>query len=110
MNFKDAVLADVNDVFFNDDEFADEHVLGDESFLCIVIGNENSENSANVTSEHRYASQETFTLTKEVYVKSCDFYVPSIGSVLTLDGKEFYVDKANEEAGIIYLLLTANES
>lgn len=107
--FKDFITEDL-DVFFNAEEFAKEHSLQGEQLLCIVIDGENKENNTGISADHRQASQETYVIYKRVYIKSELFFLPKIKSVIELDGEEYYVEEASEQTGIIYMLLTLNES
>lgn len=106
--FKDFLVEDL-DVFFNPEEFADNHELEGDEILCVVVDG-NSQNDSGYTKDHEYASQEVFKIFKTVYVKKEDFFVPRVGSVLTLDGEEFYVEEAGDKGGIVRILLSANES
>lgn len=107
--FKDFVNEDLN-VFFNLDEFAEEHELDGEQLNIIVIDSKSDDNFTGYPREQLYASQEVYKSYKTIYVRSEDFYVPKVDSVITLDGEEFYVDEASEEMGVIRILVSSNES
>lgn len=107
--FKDFILEDL-DVFFNDEEFGDEHELDGETLIAIAVDNSINNDSKGLSKEQHYASQEVYKKTKTVYVKSADFYIPKVDSTISLDGESYYVDEANEHNGIIKILLSANES
>lgn len=106
--FKDFILEDLN-VFFNDDEMADQHELDGQSLSLIVVDN-SSKDLNGLGREQLDASQEVYKVYKTVYVKSSDFYVPKIDSEIVLDGQSYYVEESGEEMGVIRVLLSANES
>jgi len=106
--FKDFLQQDLTNVFFNAEELADKHVLGGkeldivvESYLGDVKG---------YGKDQLAVSQEVYSHLKTILVKSSDFYIPNIGSILDLDGEEYYVEEANEELGVIRIVISAYES
>lgn len=107
--FKDFIDEDL-DVFFDLDEFADEHELEGETLTLVVVDNKLDDSATGIARDHLYASQEVYKHYKTVYVKASDFFVPKVDSGLTLDGEEYYVEEAADEKGIIRILLSANES
>lgn len=109
MNFKDALEKDLSSVFFNANEFAEEHELDGET-LDLVVEDTSLEELKGFSRDQLDASQEVFKVFKTIFVKSSDFYVPKVDSILTLDGEEFYVEEAAEDMGIIRILVSANES
>lgn len=109
MNFKEALEKDLSSVFFNVDELADKHVLNGEE-LDLVVEDTSLEEIKGFGRDQLDASQEVYKVFKTIFVKSSDFYVPKVDSLLTLDGYEFYVEEAAEDLGIIRILVSANES
>ncbi|EON70404.1 hypothetical protein [Lysinibacillus sphaericus] len=109
MNFKETLEADLSSVFFNVDEMAAEHVL-DGNELTLVVVDSSLEEINGFSRDQLDASQEMFKSYKTIYVKSSEFYIPKIDSLLELDGEEYYVEQAGEEMGIIRILVYANES
>lgn len=107
--FKDFLIEDL-DVFFNPDEFAEEHELDGDTLLCVIVNNKSLSNRDGMLREQIYASQEVYQEIKTVYIKASLFYIPKVESLITLDGKEYYVEAASENKGIIRITLTANES
>lgn len=106
---KDFINDDL-DVFFNLNEFADEHKLDGEILSLIVVDNQFNDDKTNYLREQQYASQEVFKETKTIYVKSTDYIVPKIDSSITLDGEFYFVDEAGEQNGVIRIVISANES
>lgn len=108
--FKDFVNEDLN-VFFNLDEFAEEHELEGKLLTMIVVDIKSDNTSTTgIQRDQLYASQEVFKQYKTIYVKDSDFYIPKIDSVLDLDGEKYFVEEAGMEKGVIRILLSAHES
>ena len=107
--FKDFIDEDL-DVFFNLDEFADEHEIDGETLIAIVVDQQSNDSLTGFTREQLYTAQDVFKETKTIYVKSADFYIPKVDSVITLDGQEYYVEEAGDEKGVIRIVISANES
>lgn len=107
--FKDFIAEDL-DVFFDLDEMADEHELEGETIPLIVLDNQSNDKRTGMSRDQSYASQEVFKQYKTIYVKTADFYIPKVDSVIVLDRNEFYVEEAGEEQGVIRILVSANES
>lgn len=107
--FKDFILEDL-DVFFNLTEVADEHELEGERLTLVVVDSLSNNDITGFPNTQMYASQEVYKQYKTVYVKTVDFHIPRIDSILTLDGEEYYVEDAKDERGIIRIVLSLNES
>lgn len=108
MNFKEALEKDLSSVFFNANEFAEEHEL-DGKTLGLVVEDTSLEELKGYGKDQLSAAQEVFSHFKTIFVRSSDFYVPKVGSVLDLDGNEYYVEESSEDMGIIKIVLSANE-
>lgn len=108
MNFKEALENDLSSVFFNADELADKYVLEGEELELVVESNLGG--TKGYSKDQLSASQEVYSHFKTIYVKSTDFYVPKVDSTLELDGKEYYVEEASEEMGVIRIVISAYES
>lgn len=107
--FKDFIEEDL-DVFFNLDEMADEHELGGEIVPLIISDNQANDKLTGLTRQQAYATQEVYKEFKTIYVKTADFYIPKVDSIIVLDGKEYYVEEASDEKGVIRIVVSANES
>ncbi|MEA0565529.1 hypothetical protein [Lysinibacillus irui] len=108
MNFKDTLEKDLSCVFFNANELADKHVLGGQELDIVVESNLGAVKGYG--KDQLLVSQEVYSHFKTILVKSSDFYVPNIGSILDLDGEEYYVEEADEELGVIRIVISAYES
>ncbi|MFJ8100416.1 hypothetical protein [Lysinibacillus sp. NPDC096212] len=109
MNFKEALEKDLSSVFFNANEFAEEHELEGET-LDLVVEDTSLEELKGYGKDQLSAAQEVFSHFKTIFVRSSDFYVPKVGSILVLNGNEYYVEESAEDMGIIRILISANES
>lgn len=107
--FKDFLLEDL-DVFFNVDELASEHELEGEKVTLVVVNNKADNNITGFSRGQLNGAQEVFKQYKSIYVKSADFYEPTIDSILILDGIEYYVEEASEGNGVIRIVLSLYES
>lgn len=107
--FKDFLVEDL-DVFFNLDELASEHELDGEKVTLVLINNRSDNNMTGFSREQLYAAQEVFKQYKTIYVKSIDYHVPKIDTIVRLDGNEYYVEEASEGNGIIRIVMSLNES
>lgn len=110
MKFKETLEADISSVFFDVDEMADEHVLQGETIPMVLINDKSDNNMTGFSREQLYAAQEVYKQYKTIYVKSVDFYVPNIDTILNLDGIEYDVEEASEDCGVICIVLSLNES
>jgi len=107
--FRDFLNDDLN-VFFNLNEFAEDHELDGVVVPLVVVETQSNDHVNGFPREQLYAAQEVFKQLKTIYVKSTDYFVPKVDSVITLDNEEYYVDDASEEHGVIRIVVSANES
>lgn len=107
--FKDFAAEDLS-VFFNLEEMADMHELDGEMMPAIVVATKADDKLAGLPRDQLYAVQEVFKEYKTIYVKSSDYYIPKVDSVINLDGSDYYVEETSDEAGVIKMVVTANES
>lgn len=98
-SFKDLLSEDVNNVFINKDEFAEEHIIGGIKMTIVVDEAEIFERSKKQVEKGRiegvYKRQIMFYVAKKTFGK-----MPAIGSVLTVDGMNYRVMDAVDESGI----------
>lgn len=109
MKFKDTLEADISNVFFDIDEMGEEHELEGETLIIVVDGS-NLEGMRGYGNDQLSASQEVYIHFVTIFVKSIDFYVPTVGSQLTLDNQYYFVEESHDDSGIIKIVLSANES
>lgn len=99
--FKDLVAADVNSVFLNLEEFAEEHEINGVRSRCIIDKNINSDPS--IASALGVYSN-TFT----VYVPATDMKPPKVESFLKIDGSRHAVQSVSVEEGILVIVCEEN--
>ena len=94
MDFKDAVAADVDNVFFETSEFA-ENVIFDGKSVPIILDNDALQGMSELYAKG-LAEGEQF-----IFVKEKDmFRLPQEGEQLKKDGKNWYIRHAVSEMGV----------
>ena len=100
--FKDLVQSDVEDVFLNSEEFAEEHVINGDKVRCIldkIINEAHSEDS--------YVG--VFVNQLKIYVRTGDILTPEEGDLIQVDGSNHIVQSVNEEMGVLVIVADANK-
>ncbi len=108
--FKDAVADDMDDVFLNEDEFAEEHNLNGTDCLCIVESPTTKAELTNGGSGEKYKGYDAVHgAIATVHVKKADIgEMPVEDQDFTLDGEMFIVDSCVEHTGMLTIELKAN--
>ena len=103
MSFKDELAADLDEVFFNAEEFASEHSVEGKTILCIV----ESDSRQPSDKGGAYAlSEADFVL----HAKTADMPPrKEAGELLNLDGKELTIGKWDEQDGMTIVELFTPE-
>lgn len=107
LTFKESVQRDIDEVFFNVDEFSDLHTIDGVQMPAMIDDMENIER------EKRMKSKMDGIYARQVllYVKASAFGgLPSQGRLMTLDGRKYTVVDATDEGGVYTLTLEANRS
>lgn len=107
LTFKEATQRDIDEVFFNVDEFSDLHVIDGVEMPAMIDDMENIEREKKMKSKMDgiYARQVL------LYVKASAFGgLPAHGRLMTLDGRRYMVVDAVDEGGVYTLTLEANRS
>lgn len=107
--FKDMIAADLDDIFFDAAEFAEEHDLNGTRCFCVVEG---------MTAREGFQQSEKYEgydvvrgATNVVHVKKADLgEMPVEGEVFKLDGEIHYVRSCAENMGMLSIYLRANIS
>lgn len=105
--FKEMVTEDMDDVFLNPEEFAEEHDLNGTVCTCIV---------ESPTTEERFEKGKDYDgqdamhgLTAIIHVKKSDIEeMPSEGQSFSLDGSYSLVDSCTEHTGMLTIKLKEN--
>lgn len=105
--FKDAVKADIKQVFINHLEFADLHQIDGVEVLAVVDRDVLKERPNLTTSVDAHAM---FEEEIHVYVAYDDLSVkPVRGQILNLDGTIYLVSEVHENMGVLEITIRANE-
>lgn len=99
--FKDLVAADVNSVFLNLDEFAEEHDINGVRVRCLIDKNINSAPSIALALG---VYSNTFT----VYVPATVMKPPKVESFLKIDGSRHAVQSVSVEEGMLVIVCEEN--
>lgn len=107
--FKDLVFKDIKNVFFNPDEFGEDHVVDGKYMTVIIDGLEVTERSKKQSKNGRidgiYEKQFILYVTKSKFGK-----LPAIGRNLKLDKSNYRVTDAIDEGGVYSITLGALKS
>ena len=91
MNFKDDLLSDMDDVFFNLEEFAEPLQIGEDTVMGILDSNLYEEKKYKLSEETKEVFQEGTTL----FVKEKELLImPRTGENLTINNIKYIVEKA----------------
>lgn len=99
--FKDAVQADVKNIFLNIDEFAEEHDIDGETVLCII--------DSDVMQGAPVTLEGVFVNSKNVYFASGDIVAPVEGEMMRIDGSFHIVQRVSDEDGVLVVTVTEND-
>ena len=109
MGLKEVIKEDLEEVFFNLEEFAEFHEINGKQMLVILDENELTERNATQKVGRHYDGVYTSSLL--LYVKAEDYGIrPKVGSVVRIDGKTYSVTEAVDESGVYSITLGANRA
>lgn len=111
MTFKEQIALDNKNVFMNEDEFSERHLINGIEMPCTIDNNEL------IDREKRYQYKKSL-YADGIYLKQLLIYVraedlgalPAIGRAITFDKKSYIVSDAINEDGIYSLCLEANKT
>ena len=107
--FKDMLKADLDNVFINAEEFADEHELNGQTVLCVVQSP--TEQGMFLQGLDYRGFDGVRGQTTIVYVKKEIIgEVPAEGEVITLDGEPMLVDSCVDDMGLLSITLHFNHA
>lgn len=107
MGFKDMIQRDIKNIFLNQEQFGETHVVDGKEMSIIIDDNEllERENKVKTMAEGLHTKQLL------VYVSAEDFgQEPLIGRMLELDGELYKVAGVSNELGIYAITLEENEA
>ena len=102
LTFKDCAAADIDDVFFNTDEFADEHTINGKKLLAVLDENTLMDRSAHWEGGAKQSfDQGLYKADAKLFVKCRELGGrPKVSSPMIVDGKKYLVGNVDEEAGV----------
>lgn len=104
MSFKDQALADLNNVFFNLEEFGELHTIGDSDQVPSIIDTDVSQPLDSAKVRFKGAYNDRILL----YVRQSDLpFRPDYDAVFPVDDVEYQVKNVNSYLGIWELTLEA---
>lgn len=101
MNFKDQVKQDIQDVFLNEKEFADEHEINGKKMPCVVDDSALEDAPGKPDSILGIFGEQT-----TLYVKS-ELYgsTPNRDAAITVDGKRYRIIGSSEDMGVYKIVI-----
>lgn len=104
MGFKEVIQSDINNIFLNNEEFCDMHMVDGKEMHVIVDELELTEREKkSVNKDMTYKAQ------KLIYVSAEEFgKLPKINRPFNLDGRTYLVRDASEEDGMYSITLEVN--
>lgn len=102
MNFKDTMLEDINSVFFNDAEFAENHIIDGEVVNCIIDNDRLIERSKKEFDGIYVGELLLFVKTSEIKKELTQ------GMPLIVDKKQMYIFSVREDDGLYEIILSRN--
>lgn len=108
LSFKDCIAADIQQVFLNQEEFAEVHTVDGKPMRVILDDDSLLERDAargGVSTDGLYKTRRLLYLSKADYGGR-----PAPGKALNLDGRIWYVVQAEDAAGLLSIELEANRT
>lgn len=102
LTFKDCAAADIDVVFFNTDEFADEHTVNGKTLLVVWDDNTLADRGAHWEGGAKQSfDQGLYKADARLYVKVKELGgKPKVNSPMLVDGKKYIVSNVDEESGV----------
>lgn len=107
MTFKEEMEQDIQDVFLNELEFADEHLVNGRKMTVMI------DESEIIEREKKEKSDMDGIYTRKIlmYVRAEDYGpLPAYGAAISLDGQRYLVTDAVDEYGIYSITMEANRT
>lgn len=108
---KDTISQDIDSVFFNANEFCEEHTIvfdGETMKLLVQVDNYELIERKNLQKEY---TDGVYNKEFVIYVKASEFgKMPKVGSELKLDKTKYIVQECLEEMGVYSITLEAKRS
>ena len=106
-SFKDIIQRDIEEIFFNPEEFSDAHTIDGVSMTAMIDDMEHIEREKKMKSNMDGIHARQVLL----YVKASEFgALPAQGRILNLDNRKYTILDAVDEGGVYTITLEANRS
>lgn len=107
LTFKQILQRDIDETFFNLEEFSETYIIDGTPMAAMVDDMEHIEREKKMQSN----MEGLFARQILLYVKALEFgALPAQGRLLNLDGKRYIVVDATDEGGVYTITLEANKS
>ena len=104
MSFRDDVLADIDNVFLNLNEFAEYHIINGAE-VAAVVSTLKTDMKSTISSRNYDGLHGDFVT---VNVRKSDFTrIPKQGENIRVDGKRYTVDEVRDNMGMLLMILSA---
>ena len=103
MSLKDIFQQDIEDIFLNEDEFAEKHNIDSVLYTCILIDEKEIQSGGEKIGVY---VKKTTLLINESLIQN----PPIEGQRLKIDGYYKYVEGVTNEKGLLNITLTENKS
>lgn len=111
MTFKEQIAHDNSAIFMNLKEFSDIHTINGRKMAAQIDSNEMIDREKRYQYKRSLYADGVFMKELLIYVNAEDFgKLPTVGRILTLDGKTYTISDAVDEDGIYSLCLEANKT
>ncbi len=106
MSFKDQLAKDIEGVFFNTDEFAEEHLINDKPVKCVVEKDE-SDKWANQRYEMMVEANGTFISMITVLLPKSAINFPLVeGQLIKFDNLRYKIESVQNQGGVYEVKLS----
>lgn len=106
MSFKDQLAKDIESVFFNTDEFAEEHFINDKPVKCVVEKTE-VDKWANQRYEMMVEADGTFISMITIYFPKSAINFPLVeGQLIKFDSVRYKIESVQNQGGVYELKLS----
>ena len=111
MTFKEQIALDNRNLFMNEDEFSEKHLINGKEMGCIIDNNEQIDRDKRYQYKKSLYADGVYIKQLLIYVKAEEFgALPAIGRAITFDKNSYIVSDALDEDGISSLCLEANKT
>lgn len=103
-NFKEELEEDLTQVFFNEAEYAENHIVEGKTIIAVIDDDINVSKKDGVVLSLQKGSIKLFAKDEDLPKRK------SIGSLINLDGKEYFIDSWFSKNGMAEITCHANVS